>query len=89
MLLLTIFGIYAWVARLAFQEVLIAKIVAVCGGALFLPFLLYAILYLAVLPFGLLNEILEKQIEAPMSPFASDRLPDQHMQPADDNQRAF
>jgi membrane glycosyltransferase len=89
LLLMTLSAVYAAVTVMAGQGVAWASIVSAVIAFMAIPFGLYAIAFLIVFPFGSLNEFVAKQTELPDSPFASDRLPDQQIQPADENLRAY
>lgn len=86
--IVTLAGLYAGVFRMAVNGSVWATIVAGCGLVALAPFLLFAIAFLIVYPFGILNEIMEKGSEQAASPFAQDRLPSQYVTPQADPEKA-
>lgn len=86
--IVTLAGLYAGVFRMAVNGSVWATIVAGCGLVALSPFLLFAIAFLIVYPFGILNEIMEKGGEQAASPFAQDRLPSQYVSPQADPEKA-
>ncbi len=86
--IVTASGVYAWIAKLAFDGSPLATLVASSVLVGLFPFAIYAFAFLLVYPLGVLNVILGKGTEEAKSPFANERLPTQQVVPEADPEKA-
>jgi hypothetical protein len=65
------------------QDNMLVAAITVCLGMIATTFLLFAIAFAILLPLGVIDALAREATEQSVSPFATDRLPDQQIVPKD------